>query len=347
MTPRISLTGPQTGTLLDVPGDLFDDLSRQWQRLEELVDTTPGIDPWCSGPDWVLPAYQAFAPTQDLLLVWGDDSAIILDRHREEGRTILAGLEALWGFASPLLGPDLPRVAGALAERLGDDRDWDFLVLSGLPLSPDLATSLADRLSSLGKVRAHYGIVRLVADLGEGVDVWFSRRSARFRQALRRSERLAAAAGLEFVDVSQDDDAFHRCVDIERRSWKGQDDSGIVGDEMYAFYDEMTIRLRERNRFRAMVARLGNEDVGFIFGGIRAGRYRGLQLSQVERVRPLAVGHLLQLQTIRALAADDEPVEQYDLGMDMDYKRRWSDHEEPSMTLVVERTRQGARRWIG
>ena len=31
------------------------------RAVEDLVDQTPDIDPWCSGPDWVLSAHEAFA----------------------------------------------------------------------------------------------------------------------------------------------------------------------------------------------------------------------------------------------------------------------------------------------
>jgi Acetyltransferase (GNAT) domain len=74
---------------------------------------------------------------------------------------------------------------------------------------------------------------------------------------------------------------------------------------------------------RLSVARLDGADVGFILGGVIDGRYRGLQLSFAQSVRALSIGNLLQLHEIRSLCS--EGVHTYDLGMDMEYKRAWSD----------------------
>jgi hypothetical protein len=79
----------------------------------------------------------------------------------------------------------------------------------------------------------------------------------------------------------------------------------------------------EVDGIRLSVARLDGADVGFILGGVINGRYRGFQLSFAQSVRALSVGNLLQLHEIRSLCF--EGVHTYDLGMDMEYKRVWSD----------------------
>ena len=227
----------------------------------------------------------------------------------------------------------------------GQANDWDLIVIGGLPLSTDLARELAQPLLSLGEVQATYGIVRQVADLRGGHDEWFGNRSARFRKSLRQADRRASEAQLRLVDVSSDPDAYRRCVRIEERSWKGQIEDGITGPGMHQFFVVMTLRLKQQGRFRATVAMIGDIDVGFFFGGVRNRRYRGLQLSFVESARPLSVSHLLQHHTIRQLVT--EGVHTYDLGMDMDYKQRWADRTEPSMSLIVRRPSIRARRRIG
>jgi Acetyltransferase (GNAT) domain len=79
----------------------------------------------------------------------------------------------------------------------------------------------------------------------------------------------------------------------------------------------------EVDGIRLRVARLNGADVGFILGGVINGRYRGFQLSFAQSVRTLSVGNLLQLHEIRSLCS--EGLHTYDLGMDMEYKRAWSD----------------------
>jgi len=323
------------------------DVDADAAHLEALVDETPGVDHWCSGPDWVLPAHAAFSEGTSPLL-WsesGTGAALLGVTRMEDGARLVAGLEPMWGFASPLLGPDLVDLAEFVSEHLRVFDGWDVGMISGLPLSEELAIAMAGPFSTLGEVRAVYGIVRQVADLHHGYDSWFAERSARFRKALRQAERQAERVGVRFVDISDHPDAYRRCVAIEQASWKGMTEDGITSPGMHHFYELMTERLQRAGRFRATVAQLDGVDVGFIFGGIRNQRYRGLQLSFVEHARALSVSHLLQHHTIVRLL--DEGVDTYDMGMDMEYKQRWATHTEPSMSLIVHRSASGRRRRIG
>lgn len=325
----------------------IDELDEDTRHIERLADETPGIDPWCSGPDWFLPAHDAFSD-QATPLLWsepGTGAVLLAESRSAEGVPIISGLEPMWGFGSPLLGQNLPDLAELASEHVASIDSWQFCVLSGLPLSRELATAIAQPFGALGKVQATYGIVRQIADLSTGYDRWFGARSARFRKLIRQGERRAEATGVIFSDVSNDTDAYPRCLAIETQSWKGLSDDGITSPEMRHFYDVMTSRLQQTGRFRATIARLDDRDIGFIFGGIRNGRYRGLQLSFVESARHLSISHLLQHHTIKALVA--EGVHTYDLGMDMDYKRRWADRAEPSMSLIVSRSGSKRRRRAG
>lgn len=306
--------------------------------IESLVDASPRIDPWCSGPDWFLSAHVAFSEGATPL-TWSEPGtgAILLSSSRmEDGLVVIAGLEPMWGFSCPLIGPDLSDLAELATEHLRTVDDWDICMIPGLPLDEDLARTLAKPFSALGKIQAVYGIVRQIADIRTGHDHWFDTRSAKFRKTIRQSERRAAEAGLTFVDVSNDPSAFRRCVEIERTSWKGMTEDGITGPGMHRFYEVMTERLQQQGRFRASIATVDGEDVGFIFGGVRNGRYRGLQLSFAEAARPLSISHLLQHHTLQAVI--NEGVHTYDMGMDMEYKQRWATHEQPSMSLIIHRS---------
>jgi Acetyltransferase (GNAT) domain len=339
----------------------WEELDHRWADLEAAADATPGIDPWCSGPDWLIPVATGFAPDAPRLLLSTDDgtgfallSGYTGDIGGRPGADLLSGLEPLWGFGCPILGPDPGAVAAELADHLRRTAERRSLLLPGLPPLPsqtepdqsggpsrdrgaDRTTiPIASALSDLGRVGLGHGISRQVADLHDGFETWLTRRSARFRRNLRRAERAADHAGLMIVDAADDPRVFDRILAIERRSWKGLDDSGITSTEMATMYRAMVERLQARGRLLANVAVLDGRDVGYIIGGLRGRRYRGLQLSFTVDAQALSVGHLLQADQLAKLAEHDR-ADVYDLGMDFGYKRRWADRLEPSAILLIER----------
>lgn len=321
------------------------ELDIAWRQIEAAVDETCEIDPWCSGPDWVLPVHLGFAPHSELLLLAvaspTNQGCALLARYRlADGRSMIAGLEPLWGFAAPVLAAEPEVAARRLARRLEALGGWDVLVLPGMPEPKGPASytaQLARGLSALGRVKLGAGITRQVADLRGGYEAWWGQRASRFRRNLRQASRRAEAAGIELVDASAEPAVFNRLLAIEKRSWKGREQSGIASPQMMVMYRAMVDRLLARHRLRVHLARLDGRDVGYILGGVRARRYRGLQISYTTDVSALSVGHLLQHHQIEVLCASAE-ADAYDLGMDLDYKRRWADHAEPSFTLVIERS---------
>lgn len=331
-------------------------------RWERLVDATPGIDPWCSGPDWVLPAFTAYAPGG--AVPWIDDhgelGAALLARYPgaddrggldpDPSSAVMAGLEPLWGFACPLIGPEPERLLEAVVRRLVADPTWRRVVLPGF-VDPDRLRSvalhlfdLAERLAARGRdspleVGLAEGISRRVVDLDGDADAWWGRRSSKFRRNLRRARRRADELGVGFTDLHDDPDGslLDRLVAIEAQGWKGAEASGIAAPEMQRFYRDMVRRLDATGRLRASIA-VGPDgrDLAFILGGVRGATYRGLQLSYVADAAALSLGHLLQWRAVDALA--EEGVRTYDLGMDMDYKAGWSDRLVASHVLVLQRT---------
>ncbi len=350
----------------------LDELDERWVDVERAVDATPGVDRWCSGPDWQLPVGQGFAPDAPRLLLADDRLGFaLLARYREAGTDVIGGVEPLWGFASPLVGPDPGALANAVAAVLADDPNWTRLVLPGLPpirrprrarptdrgrrngpasaAAPDGPAPLGDGdrttlplavgLSSLGRVGFGTGITRRLIDLTGGFDCWLDRRSPKFRRNLRRAVRRADDLGVVIEDAADDPALFDRILAIEHRSWKGREGSGITGPGMTVMYRTMIDRLRVRGRLLANVATLDGVDVGYIVGGVRARRYRGLQLSYTDdlaSVPDLSIGNVLQANHL-ALLTERGLADHYDLGMDFDYKRRWADRAEPSVVLVVQR----------
>lgn len=308
--------------------------------IEAAVDATPGIDHWCSGPDWVLPVRHGFGQDATPLIVHSADGFALLARYAaEDGTVVIAGFEPLWGFACPLVGPRPGQLAADVVQHLRSVDRWDRIILPGMPADGDLARSLAGPLSALGPVGAAVGITRVVTAVSD-FDQWLAGRSRVFRRNLRQAERRAADEGVTFETISDQSDLMDRLLAIERRGWKGGIDDGITSPSMEIFYRTMIERLQTAGRCRTVVARLADADIGFILGGERGRRYRGLQLSYVESARHLSIGHLLQLHEMRRVCADPG-IDVYDLGMEMEYKRRWAGDEEASITLVVDRTGAG------
>lgn len=93
----------------------------------------------------------------------------------------------------------------------------------------------------------------------------------------------------------------------------------------------MVARLQPRGECRALIARIGDEDLGYILGAVRDGRYRGFQLSFAQKARSLSLGHLLQWEQIERLAGQ---IDRYDLGMEMAYKGSWADEREQTIIVV-------------
>lgn len=331
----------------------LDDL---WVEFEAAVDATPEIDAWCSGLDWQIPVCSAFAPEAERLLLAteNNDGFALLARYRDQlDAGLIGGLEPLWGFGTPIVGGNLTSVTAQLAATLGKRADWNTLLLPGMPLTAVEATEdgkrrakpppdgvmmeIAFGLSRLGQVHAAEGITRQIADLSGGYEDWLARRSPKFRRNLRQADARAAKAGLVIEDASADPDLFARLMAIEKQSWKGREGSGITSAEMSITYRLMIERLRDRGRLLAHVARLDECDVGYILGGVRTNRYRGLQLSFADASRHLSIGNLLQDHQLKQLSGNGRATT-YDLGMDFGYKQRWADTTETSVTLVVQRS---------
>lgn len=247
-----------------------------------------------------------------------------------DGDKVLCGLEPLWGFSCPVLLPD-PEVH---ADEFVDEVRrlvWDRMVITGLTEASPLFHEMARSLLRVGEVYRGDGIQRCTADLTGGYEAWLERRSPRFRRQQRRRLRAASEAGVTIENVVEAEGLIERLLAIEADGWKKSD--GMASPAMTTMYRTMIDRLSTRRRLRASIARLGGRDVGFIVGGVRAGIYRGLQLSYVEGVAKLEVGHLLQDHQLRNLPG----VHTYDLGMDIPYKRRWADRVVPTTVLVARR----------
>ncbi len=310
----------------DLPG-----IAAHWDRA---VDRTPDVDAFCASTIWSFSAATSFPHAADPVVVGtGDAFCGMRSLVTEDGRPVLVGLDPVWGFAMPLVGPPMA-AAATLAARLSLE-PFDLAVVAGQSDDTAMLAAMARTVGESYRLFRGATQQRLRADLSTGVESWFRRRTPRFRQRLRGLRRVADERGLDIVDLSSmaPDAVFDRILAVESTSWKGDDGTGLAGDDLATFYRQICHRLAAQDHLRVLVARLDDHDVGFILGGIRGDTYRGLQLSYARSVHDLGVGHLLQFHQIERLVT--ERIGVYDLGMDMEYKRRWADRADETFSVIV------------
>lgn len=317
--------------------DSLAELAPAWDRA---VDRTPGIDEFCASSLWSFAAAGSFRSAGEPVVVTdGVGFCGMRPTVTAEGVDVMVGLDPVWGFATPCVGP--PAAAAAALDELLRGSELPIAVIGGQRTDNVLTAHVARRLERTHRLLRGPEEVRVRADLSAGPDAWLARRSSRFRQRLRRTEREAAARDVQVVDISADhpDAVIDRVLAIESRSWKGAAATGLASEDLAAFYRHVAWRLARVDALRALIAVAdgGGQavDIGFILGGVRGRTYRGLQLSYVAEWVDLGVGHLLQLHQIRAAAAEGVAV--YDLGMDMEYKRRWADDDHATFSLLAIR----------
>jgi CelD/BcsL family acetyltransferase involved in cellulose biosynthesis len=245
-------------------------------------------------------------------------------------------LEASWGLAAPLVGPEPARLANRFVEAALELREqWDALFLSGLQRGGPAYQILVSRLGRRFRLGLGQPTARCVASLEGGIDGFLARRSAHFRKNLRRAAREAADVTFEVLRPSEDEvpRLLADVLDVERRSWKGREGHGIDQGPMLAFYRAMAPRLAARGALRVTLATRDGRPVGYVLGGVRGDGYRGLQISFDEDLSDRSLGNLLQLATVEALCR--EGVASYDLGTDMPYKRHWAEQLVETVPLVA------------
>jgi CelD/BcsL family acetyltransferase involved in cellulose biosynthesis len=327
---------PPRVQLLSVP-----ELDAGADAFDAAVLATPGIDRFCSSSAWVVSAAEALMPARRTFIHRGGSGylAAALSTH-PSGLVCVEPLELAWGLASPLVGPDPVAIAEETAALLAASPAWRIALVAGIVADTPLATALHHALPAHWERRAGQPTRRHVASLAGGVDGFLSRRSRELRKGLRRAERRAALRGvvIEAVDPTTPAAAhalFDRVLAIEAASWKAGDGVGLSDHAFAEFYRRMAARLATRGRLRAMVARLGDRDVAYVLGAVFGGEYRGLQFSYADDLGDLSLGSLCQLRQIHALCA--EGITAYDLGTDMDYKRRWAETQIDTELIVVVR----------
>ncbi len=307
---------------------------------DRAVSQTPEIDHFCSSSPWILAAYDAFSSNFETWIARHDAGyvALVESQHERLGR-FRQPMEASWCLASPFAGADQSGLAHAFLDvSIQEAPQWDLLFLSGITRDSELFHTLAHGFGGHYFVGVGPPVSRFIASLDGGVEGFLSRRSSKFRANLRRIRRRATEEGFSFEYLFAPDDwasLYDVILEIESRSWKGKAGTGIVDASMQRFYRGMLPRLAAMGALRVGFLCKAGERVGFIFGGVLNGTYRGLQLSFDEDWRSFSLGNLAQLLMIEHLA--EEGVAAYDLGSELEYKSRWAEQRLETVSLVIRR----------
>jgi hypothetical protein len=285
-------------------------------------------------------------PPRTLFARRGESGWVTLARVDRVGvRPALEPLEAAWCLASPLaFSGDPAALARELAAELMRDEPSAVLFLAGIVETSSLFRALVTALAPAYRLSARVAppTRRFRASLEGGVDGFLSRRSPSFRAGLRQAVRKASASGVRFEPVRVESEAdatvlYARLLAVEARSWKGLAGDGLTLPEMQKFYAEMLPRLARKSAIRAQVGVCDGEDVAMVVGGVvdtaEGPVYRGLQFSFDDAHRSLSLGNLAQLAQITTLTAEGVAI--YDLGSEVEYKRRWGEQCFETVTLVA------------
>lgn len=319
------------------------DLEQERDAYDALVARTPEIDRFCSSSAWVLSAHAAFAPEFSTWIARSEHGYVALSHsaHERLGR-FRQPLEASWCLASPFVGESLGALTrDFVAESLRDARSWDLLFLTGLKRDGAVYRSLVQGFGGAFFVGVGPTASRYIASLEGGEEGFMSRRGAKFRANLRRIARQADAEGIvvEYQAAWPDPEGwrelYRRVLAVEARSWKGKSGTGIMDNAMQRFYRHMLPRLCASGALRALFLVREGQDVAFVFGGVFAGAYRGLQVSFDDALRHLSPGNLAQYMIIQRLCK--EGVSSYDLGSELDYKKTWAEELFETVSVVIRR----------
>jgi hypothetical protein len=303
-------------------------LEAESEAFDYTAFRTADVDRYCSSTRWILPCFEAWGGPAVPRIYRGEGGYAAFLEVSEGGRRVWTGFDTAWEFACPLVG-EIVEAFSRACERW----PWDILLVPGIERDSALFGRLVRRLVDRFPLRRGPGVKRLQASLEGGLGAFLARRSTKFRREILRARRRAEAAGVRFESAGAD--AFPRILGVEQRSWKGPAGEGLMVPRMEVFYRALLERLSLRGGARLLFARRDGEDLGYIFGGVRDGVYRGFQFSFAEEARPLAIGNVMQLVQIEQLCG--EGVALYDLGVELDYKHRWGERVFETVTLAALR----------
>lgn len=324
------------------PPNSLPDQHIEWTQALQRVEQA---DPFCCTPEWQMSFHDAFSPERRLLIESESNNVIAFAEYKNAPDLVyLTPIESHWLFGCPLLGVNAVEL---LADRLTEIEklykpSFPRILISGIRPEGILPPQLFRHLGHLFDFFLHSSSIQCAASLVNGVDGFLSRRSANHRKKLKKQFRRANEAGIYFERVIPDSpekavETYARMIAVERKSWKGIGKCGMTESPALEFYDSMMLRLAKKSGARIIFARHEESDIGFIFGGMTGGIYRGQQFSYDEAWKDYSAGNLMQVEKVRWLC--EEGAMRYDMGPivgpKMGYKKHWTEIGFKSETWVL------------
>lgn len=299
--------------------NIANDVRSNWGRL---AARSRQQDPFCCSPKWQLSFHEAYSPHRNLLVRSDVDALIAFAEKRfSEHEVYLTPIEPKWFFGNPLLGERSPEL---LAETIFEMPNWHApifpkILISGLAPSGKTLKKIQNIFGKQFRFWRHSKGVQCSASLRGGLNGFLSRRSTNQRRNFKRASAKASKSGLTFERqkpdcVSDATDIYKRMVAVERSSWKGIQNCGMVGGSTEQFYRVMLCKLSESADARVIFAQHEGRDIGYIFGGMIGDIYRGQQFSFDAEWNSYSIGNLMQLEQISWLC--EEGAKRYDMGAD-------------------------------
>ena len=109
----------------------FSDIETSYDATVAAVAPQQGIDPICSTSQWIVPAATAFSSRAEQLVFTSGAGHVALLRHATPNGAVLSSFDAVWGFATPFIGPDPDALVEAFLPLLAT-LDFHVLTVSGL-----------------------------------------------------------------------------------------------------------------------------------------------------------------------------------------------------------------------
>ena len=309
--------------------------------------TTNQADPFCSSPTWQLAFHEAFSPTRRLLVESISGSLICFaEKVFTKADTYLTPLEPSWFFGCPLLGMHSIELLVQAMDFIAKEYDPYFpkIMISGIRPKSLFARQLFKAVSKNFVIYLHSEGVQCAASLNDGPDGYLSHRSGNCRSKLQKARKRADGKGVYFERVLPLSPAdalavYSRMLAVEATSWKGIHACGMAESPSKEFYAAMIRRLSCGAHARVIMAKYGDKDIGFIFGGLAGNIYRGQQFSYDDEWKEFSLGNLMQFEQIQWLC--EEGVIRYDMGpivgQKMGYKAHWTEQRIPFECWLLEK----------
>jgi hypothetical protein len=291
-------------------------------------------DPFSCRPIWNLAFHEAYSPKRQIFIQGGlDGLAVMAEKHQPNGSSILTPVEPHWFFGSSMIGNrSLEAANDLITSYLSENKHkLSAVVVSGVRPRSKGAHNLRNKFEDRFTLIKHSRKTLCAASLKDGFDGYLSRRSSNTRKGLKKAYRKAESAEVYFErkcpnSAREVKSTFDRMIDVEMKSWKGAA-LGMATGQPCAFYRTMMRKLTEEKQARVIFAKIADQDIGYIFGGVCEHVYRGQQFSFARSHEDLSLGNLLQAEKVRWLC--EEKIERYDMGpitgRRMGYKAHWAE----------------------